>query len=158
MTIEVEPEVIDGLDKSVAVIGIVVAFAATPILRYSDPWSLMSIACWGAIGFGLSFTVRHIPKPWRWGGIGAGCLALLIMAWQAVPFVQSIQVTASANDRRCLAIQRDMLSARRRMSDGPDVFQALGCRPQGTGMIRVKPTDRELKVGHSLVDGGYPNR
>ncbi|KQS48251.1 hypothetical protein ASG20_14195 [Sphingomonas sp. Leaf198] len=40
-----------------------------------------------------------------------------------------------ANDRRCLAIQRDMLSANPRRDDGPDLFQALGCRPQGEGSV-----------------------
>jgi hypothetical protein len=50
-----------------------------------------------------------------------------------------------------------MLSAHRRIEDGPDLFQTLGCRPQGAEIIRVKPTDRKLK-GHPLPDGGYPNR
>jgi hypothetical protein len=40
-----------------------------------------------------------------------------------------------ANDRRCLALQRDILSARPRRSDSPDLFQALGCRPQGEGSV-----------------------
>jgi hypothetical protein len=39
---------------------------------------------------------------------------------------------ASANDKRCLAIQRDMLSARPRHADNPAIFGALGCRPQST--------------------------
>jgi len=40
-----------------------------------------------------------------------------------------------ANDNRCLAIQRDMLSSMPLRSDGPDLFQALGCRPQGDGSV-----------------------
>lgn len=67
-------------------------------------------------------------------------------------------VDEAFNDKRCLSIQRDMLSAHRRIEDGPDVFQALGCRPQGSGIIRVKPTDRELRAGRALTDGGYPAR
>lgn len=40
-----------------------------------------------------------------------------------------------ANNRRCLVIQRDMLSAQPRRADGPDLFQALGCRAQGEGSV-----------------------
>ncbi len=44
-----------------------------------------------------------------------------------------------ANEMRCLAIQRDMLSAQPRRSDGPDLFQALGCKPQGEGSVYATP-------------------
>jgi hypothetical protein len=35
------------------------------------------------------------------------------------------------NNRRCLAIQRDMLGRSERRSDDAAMFQAFGCRPQG---------------------------
>ena len=80
------------------------------------------------------------------GGITYGIVTVPAMVDEAI------------NDKRCLSIQRDMLSAHRRIEDGPDVFRALGCRPQGSGIIRVKPTDRELRAGRALTDGGYPAR
>lgn len=55
-----------------------------------------------------------------------------------------------ANERRCLAIQRDMLSARPRRPDGPDLFQALGCRAQGEGSVYRTPSAAERRAGHSL--------
>ncbi len=39
------------------------------------------------------------------------------------------------NNKRCLAIQRDMLSSLPLRSDDPELFQALGCRPQGGGSV-----------------------
>lgn len=44
-----------------------------------------------------------------------------------------------ANDRRCLAIQGDMLAAQPRRADGRDLFQALGCRPKGEGSVYAVP-------------------
>lgn len=44
-----------------------------------------------------------------------------------------------ANDRRCEAIQHDMLSARPKRADGPDLFQALGCKPRGAGSVYAPP-------------------
>ena len=37
---------------------------------------------------------------------------------------------AHFNERRCRAIERDMVSASPRRSDGPALFQALACRPE----------------------------
>ena len=59
-----------------------------------------------------------------------------------------------ANDRRCAAVQRDLLSARPRRSDAADLFQALGCRPRGEAPVYAPPTKRELMAGRPLPDGG----
>ncbi len=80
----------------------------------------------------------------------AGTVALMVAFADA-------STELKANDKRCLAIQRDMLSAHPRISDGPGKFQALGCRPQGTDTrIFVPPTDRERAAGKALPHGGYP--
>jgi hypothetical protein len=83
---------------------------------------------------------------------------LVITAVIYAPIISSAINDDAANDRRCLVIQRDMLSAKPRRDDGPDVFQALGCRPQGDGIVRAKPTDRERQARRALPDGGYSNR
>lgn len=66
--------------------------------------------------------------------------ALAVAAISAIPTVYGWARHDDANDRRCLAIQRDMLSARPRRTDGPDLFQALGCRPQGEGSVYAPRT------------------
>jgi hypothetical protein len=44
-----------------------------------------------------------------------------------------------SNVRRCAAIQQDMLAARPRRDDSAELFQALGCRPQGDGNVFAPP-------------------
>ena len=51
-----------------------------------------------------------------------------------------------ANDRRCLAIQRDMLAAQPRRRDDAELFKALGCRPQGEGSVFAKPIRWERRT------------
>lgn len=63
-------------------------------------------------------------------------LALLL---GAISFVFVMKPFDHANANRCLAVQRDMLSARPARPDGPDLFQALGCRPQGEGSVYAPP-------------------
>jgi hypothetical protein len=98
-------------------------------------WVLL-IVVMAALGLALSYPID------RWLRaviVAAACYFLAIgWTWIAHPNV----VTAAANDRRCLAIQGDMLSARPRRSDGPDLFQALGCRPQGEGNVFAPPPKR----------------
>jgi hypothetical protein len=80
----------------------------------------------------------------------------LALAVALNPIFLSIDAGFTANYKRCLAIQRDMLSAHPRIADGPNKFQALGCRPQGTDTrIFVPPTDRERAAGKPLPWGGY---
>lgn len=43
------------------------------------------------------------------------------------------------NGRRCVAIQRDMLSARPLRIDDAAIFTALGCKPHGAGSVYVRP-------------------
>ncbi len=87
--------------------------------------------------------------------VGSICFLLLaggLVLSNARPMID----TAAANDDRCRALQKDMLSSHPRKANGPDLFQALGCSPSGADRrIFVPPTDREIAAGHSLPHGGY---
>lgn len=112
---------------------VVWAYFNAPLLRFADPAFLALAGSALAVGAGLS--LGHTS---RWQkivalfatGIGVLSLALLINA--------AIQ-DSIANQGRCLALQNDMLSASPLRSDGPALFQALGCRPQGGGTAAVMP-------------------
>jgi hypothetical protein len=112
---------------------VVIGFTVSPLLRFADPtWLAVS----GAIlaialiaNYFIAFT--DFREPW-WTLI---CWITAGSMIQAVVALQHAGSSSRANDRRCLAIQRDMLSARPRRSDDPDLFQALGCRPQGGGSV-----------------------
>lgn len=142
---------------SLALSGVIIAFASQPLFRFANPSTLMG----GALVIGLGLCLFHIasaePNRFARNFNLALCFFLVIFGGFFLFMTQEEARDASyANDTRCLAIQRDMLSARHRMDDGPEIFQALGCRPQGTDeTIRVKPTHSELRAGRPLPNGGY---
>lgn len=143
MAIEAEPELIAGIDRTLATIAIISAFAAAPMLPFVNPDPLFNGGCWGAIGFGLSFTTRHTRGALRWALSAVAASTLIGMFVEIVPATLEAVRNAESNDRRCIAIQRDMLSARPRRADGPNLFQALGCRPQGEGSVFAAPVVRQ---------------
>lgn len=142
--------------RAVAAGAVLLAFCMQPVLRFVDADRFLGGGAFvGAAFTGLVAAWNETKRlPAFVFGL-SGIVMLLLGGWLLASTSTRAGSDAVANDRRCIAIQRDMLSAHRRIEDGPDVFQALGCRPQGTGVIRVKPTDRELKAGHPLPSGGY---
>lgn len=137
----------------------VAAFTAAPLLRYADPVELWfaGIAIAGAIVISLV----EDEQPHGWVGIlltrlfGYG--AIVFAVWWVSDWTKS----ARANDRRCLAIQRDMLSSMPLRSDDPDLFQALGCRPQGEGSVfaaRPDPDDIRAVAEREMRRRALPYR
>jgi hypothetical protein len=57
-----------------------------------------------------------------------------------------------ANRGRCLTIERDILSANPRRSDGADLFQALGCRPQSADPVQFPPKTTKAPVDRNVRD------
>ncbi|WP_176500543.1 hypothetical protein [Sphingomonas sp. HMP9] len=134
----------EGLSKFVGVGGaaIVAGFFLNPILARFPPIALM----WTALAAAAS--VIWFWRLWSGGkllgwlsivvGTGVGALAVILFYQAAL----KVEVDQNANDRRCLAIQHDMLSSTPLRADGPDLFQALGCRPQGEGSVYALPVKR----------------
>jgi hypothetical protein len=90
----------------------------------------------------ISFEERSTAQV-RWRSAQLWCLFAGAILYLAASLANAQQRTDPAADRRCLALQRDMLSAHPRKSDGPALFQAFGCRPQGEGSVMVPPTGAE---------------
>jgi len=93
---------------------------------------------------------RREARPAYWVSISAVIISAVALIGTIVPLLGR----SSDNDRRCLAIQRDMLSAQPRRNDGPDLFQALGCRPQGGGSVFAKPAHVGQKAISTSPNGG----
>lgn len=125
-------------------VGLVVLYAfAGPLLRFAYPGDLWLV--------GLLFACILYAGYWSmlyndgWDGkvmLLTALVALVLAGLVASPVMNASLSDSRANDRRCLAIQRDMLSSMPLRSDGPDLFQALGCRPQGDGNVYA---ERETK-------------
>lgn len=115
----------------------VFAFTTVPVLRFAPPESLS--AAGAMLAFGAAGSWVAIRLDWDLAlqiVVGA---ALLAGAFYMSLIVSHATEASKANDRRCIAVQRDMLSARPRRTDGPDLFQALGCRGQGEGSVYIPP-------------------
>jgi len=72
---------------------------------------------------------------WNWiaplcGWISAGFFLAGVWA-----LATGIEDSDADNGRRCVAIQRDMLSARPLRADDAVIFTALGCKPHGAGSV-----------------------
>jgi hypothetical protein len=103
----------------------------------------------GLLGMGTVFFFGEV-EDWQpefltgsdvWHAGVAMLLSIASAGWGFTIASRAIDASA-ANDHRCLAIQHDMLSARPRRADSPDLFQALGCRPQGEGSVYALPRSR----------------
>lgn len=139
--------------------GLLVAYAlSAPLIRYADPEALQIV---GFLIAGVIFcghaAMTDQPSNFTRALLIAALLAAASVAWVAADMLNHAARANRANDARCLAIQNDMLSAHPRRADSPDLYQALGCRPQGSAGVSAPPTDREQKAGHPLPWGGYPS-
>lgn len=118
---------------------IVWAFAA-PILRYvqaSDIWAV-GVAL-GVVIYAGYWAMIYFDSRDGKAMLIVALLFAIFAVYLTAPMLDHAFADSAANDKRCLAIQRDMLSARPRRSDGPDLFQALSCRPQGEGSVYAPP-------------------
>jgi hypothetical protein len=117
----------------------VLAFAVQPVLRFADIDLFAGSVMGAAAGvFGLWNTQPY--RTWHDRAIAVGGMLMLIWGMTGVVSTcLAVGPAIRANDHRCLVIQNDMLSARPRRPDGPDLFQALGCRPQGEGGVYAIP-------------------
>ena len=119
--------------------GVVGAYFLNPVLPLFPPVILLWIAL-AAIS-----ALVWLYRPWvagpivGWASIIIGGGSLLAVVYLLKTAADDVAINAVANQRRCLAIQRDMLASQPRRSDGPDLFQALGCRPQGEGSVYAPP-------------------
>lgn len=148
-----EHPTIRTLLTAVTAVAIPFGYFAAPLLRFTDAATLAIAGT--AIGVGASCTWMALRENWGrpheifYSVMLVGGLAGLTYELKGAADV------SYANNLRCTAIQRDMLSAHSRMANPADAFQALGCRPQGRTGIMVPPTDRETKARRPLPDGGY---
>ena len=115
----------------------VLAFMWGPVLTLVQPAPL---AISGVL-FAIAIAVGIVSHRLNWEGAldMIAPLAMGLACGVLQPAIYDVAVAQSANSRRCEAIQKDMLSARPRRSDSVDLFQALGCRPQGQGNVYAPP-------------------
>jgi hypothetical protein len=117
-----------------AVVAATFAYFSAPLLAFADAGV---VAGAGSL-FGVGAAGAWLALRQRWGlwwqstYTAAALAGGLLLAYEITHTVASY----GHNQERCATIQGDMLSPRPRRSDGPDLFQALGCRPQGGANVQ----------------------
>ena len=113
-----------------------------PLIRYGDA---VELGCLGLTAgmFAFLFDASYGFRGWlRIAFMFMSLLMLTFGAFQAIPLAKVAARRSATNDRRCMAIQLDMLSAHPRRADGPALFHALGCVPTDD----PPPKTRELSA------------
>ncbi|WP_395335087.1 hypothetical protein WBP06_25050 [Novosphingobium sp. BL-8H] len=127
----------DFFGRLVAFVAII-AFSIQPILDFIDPGLFLMSS--GALALGvivLSRIFRGSTSNFDRLLAFVGVLGALSVTYSLI----GAMAVAGRNDARCAKIEMDMLSAHPKMTNGPDVFQALKCRPQtDADAERLKPT------------------
>lgn len=114
---------------------IVLTFLWGPVLALVQPGIL---AVSGLLfAFAVAWSVLSYRMEWNGPWDLPAPLALGLAAGILQPAISDVVTAQKANVRRCEAVQADMLKAHPQRSDGPDLFQALGCRPQGFGSVHA---------------------
>ena len=152
---------LDQNEKRTAVWSIGISLAAfltmaQPLLRFGDAVSLAAagaLAGTATLAFVSIYDYRgKLRYPLLVIAMAAGLAAIGIVLAGA----SSMRASAEANDRRCLALQRDMLAALPRKKDGAALFRALGCDPQGEGSVMVPATAAEYRRSHRILGVATP--
>lgn len=66
-----------------------------------------------------------------------GWVSGLLFIGAVLTVAYGFDADAVANDNRCEAVQRDMLSATPRRTDSIKLFEVLGCKPKGQGSVHA---------------------
>lgn len=111
------------------------AYFCQPLMKFAHPGGLSLggvLIGLGILAFYLSYVV------FRWENLGVALMALGLLVGGlfvvGICWVQAYQVSRE-NDKHCAIIERDMLSQHPGMNDDGARFQALMCRPTGSGIV-----------------------
>lgn len=125
-----ESPVLRVFATAVLVVTATFAYFSAPLLAFADAGTIAIAG--SSLGMGAAGSWLAVRQGWsRWWQWPYAAVALL----GAALLTHEISRTTTLyghNQKRCASIQGDMLSVTPRRSDGPDLFQALGCRPQGS--------------------------
>lgn len=116
------------------------AYFTQSMARYVDVYA----AYGAAIAFTMALVVVSVAYTLERDvfGVVVGLIGLFAGLYLLNEVVENAAKQASINDQRCLRIEIEMLSATPRRSDLPEVFAALGCRPQSHHLLQLPKQGR----------------
>jgi hypothetical protein len=125
-----ESPVLRVFATAVLVVTATFAYFSAPLLAFADAGTIaiaVSLLGMGAAGSWLAVR-QDWGRWWLWPYAAVALVGALLLTHE----INRTSTLYGHNQKRCANIQRDMLSPTPRRPDGPDLFQALGCRPQGS--------------------------
>jgi hypothetical protein len=121
---------------SVAAFSLAFAYFAAPLLPFADASYLMVGGLALAVGASGSWSASQMGwgRRWEWPSMGAGLVGVIMIAWQFNGAIISYEATSQT----CLKLEKDMMSASPVRADGPEIFEALRCRPRGAFPLSLR--------------------
>jgi hypothetical protein len=118
----------DDMARAFAIAAAILAYCLSPLLAFVDPatfWTAGAGFAGGVMGLygNLRSSRRELAVTLLFGG-----LAVLGLGQMMYCLINAAEIT-SKNDDRCRALENDMLSLKPKRANGPEIYQALKCRP-----------------------------
>jgi hypothetical protein len=123
-------------------LAVVWGYFASPVLEYANAaWLAMGGLALG-VGAGGGWLALHgnFGKRWEYPMIALGILGGVSVLVQTNVAMADYETNRS----RCARLERDMLSARPVRPDGPALFEALRCVPQGNAPLQLVSPEKQL--------------
>lgn len=131
---------------------VVVGFFAQGEMALANPLHLATIG----LGAGLAIIAGHsvaLADDGK-GELATAIATILTIAVGGLVIYEGAAADKDiqANIARCAVIQQDMLSVAPRRTDGADLFQALGCKPHGDGIVHwpAKVPSQQIAPRHAI--------
>jgi hypothetical protein len=131
-----EHPVVRTIVRGVLVLAAVWTFFASPLITFEDASDLASAGMFLGTGASIGWISLRLGwgRRWEWASIAVILVGVALVGLQSFFTAQ----TYKANNKRCISLQQDMLSATPKRADGPSLFAALRCRPSGTQPVAFK--------------------
>ena len=136
-----EHPAVTAFATAAVVVSATFAYFASPVLEFADPGTVLNFGMATGVGAGGAWTAFHGDwgRRWEWLFLLCCMVGLAGLTWQVIVGTDNLAVNRS----RCEIIQFDMFSGKPLRADGPELFQALGCKPSRAGSLTF-PARREV--------------
>jgi hypothetical protein len=123
----------------VLIIAFTSAWAAGPILRFAAPWTVWLLGTCIALLVAVACVSMMFRNEGHTPHVAYYCIAATLLAGLCLLAVGAAAALDSARlDGQCELLEIDAMSLKPLRIDSLDLFEKLGCRPQGVGTLEFR--------------------